>query len=478
MDNPPVPKPRSLAPSQNRSEETPTPLPRHLVPPKEKVDSAGASDILSTISTKSKQFTEGVATKISNSAKGTLEKTKTTSRAVRDTVTKSVIEGTTAGIKLLKAKKNDTAITKEQTQRSTSMPDGDVNLFENISFISPLQRRNMSDLREIDDREPACLHQNNTDIDYLSRFSSNSDNYSDSINSIDSSILQCLGVDLSTYDTPRGSRTNSVASTNSFPEAPERKRSLEKIRRNTSYENYQLPNYLALPKGPVKLSPEPRVRPSDSTICEFDPLNDTITCPKLKGISNELLLLESYLIRDAFGTVVAIDNGEDCLEYVENDYFNPPSPPERFDSLVELDRQDIAAAVVNESLSSWYVKEDEIESKTAGAEVKRSDSMRQILSWKNKLESVLHKSKSNEPELSVVERPPISDWPAPYFSGNIMKSVTPGLEELFKTSQSRYCVLSEQKFVCYSDPTNAIVKEIHHLNSICCVQVVLPLSSR
>ncbi|KOB57055.1 Arf-GAP with Rho-GAP domain, ANK repeat and PH domain-containing protein 1 [Operophtera brumata] len=467
MDTPPVPKPRSVAP---------TPLPRHLGPANEKVDTAHAADIFSTLGTKSKQFTEGVATKISNSAKGTLEKTKSTSRAVRDSVTKSVIEGTTAGLKLLKPRKIETSSTTTQTQRCASMPDADVNFFENISFISPLQKRYASECKQSGHAEPVCFHLNHTNFDDLSLFSGTSDTYTDSISDSDLSAMMGSGIDQMTYDTPRCSRANSVTSSNSIPEIPERKKKLEineKKRLNTSYENYQLPTVLSVPgAAPKKVLPEVKPRPSQSTIYEFDPLNTSTSSPKYKGISNELLLLESFLIGDTYGTVVAVDNDEDILEYVENDYFNPPSPPERFDSLAELDRQGTAAAVVNESHSNWYVTEGNTHM-TTEVPVKRSDSMIQKFSRRLKLDNVLHKPvKLNEPEVLIVERPPINHLPASYFSGNIMRTVAPGLvEELFKTSQSRYCVLSDQKLVCYSDPTNAIVKEIHLLNSIYCVQL-------
>lgn len=474
MDTPPVPKPRSIAP---------TPLPRHLAPAKENVDTANAADILSTLGTKSKQFTEGVAAKISNSAKGTLEKTKTTSRAVRDSVTKSVIEGTTAGLKLLKSRKNDMNNSITQTQRCASMPDGDVNLFENISFISPLQKSYVNDFKQTDDAEPVCFHLNHTNFDDLSLFSGTSDTNTSSISDSDLSTLMCLGSDQITYDTPRCSRANSVASFNSIPEIPERKKKLKINEKNSqnAYENFQLPTILSVPgAAPRKVLPEVRPRPSQSTIYEFDPLNASTSAPKYKGISNELLLLESFLIGDTYGTVVAIDNDEDILEYVENDYFNPPSPPERFDSLAELDRQDTTTAVVNESHSNWYVTAHDTVNKTPDVEVKRSNSMIQKFSRRLKLDNVLHKPvKLNDPEISIVERPPINHLPAPHFSGNIMRTVAPALvEELFKTNQSRYCVLSDQKLVCYSDPTNALVKEVHLLSSIYCVQVVLPLSSR
>ncbi|CAH2035023.1 unnamed protein product, partial [Iphiclides podalirius] len=126
MDKAPVPKPRSAFLSQNDGIKRPVPLPRTKEPGSN--DRVTASDILRSISTVSKQITEDVASKVSNSAKtandkiersiqdgskfakGTLEKTLNTSRAMRDTVAKSVIEGTrSAGLKLRKSKKLDNA---------------------------------------------------------------------------------------------------------------------------------------------------------------------------------------------------------------------------------------------------------------------------------------------------------------------------------------------------------------------------------
>lgn len=77
-----------------------------------------------------------------------------------------------------------------------------------------------------------------------------------------------------------------------------------------------------------------------------------------------------------------------------------------------------------------------------------------------------------------MERPPLSTLPVNYYSGLLTKIVSGVVEDLFKNSQSRYCVLSDQKLMCYSDPTNSVLKEAYSLESIYSLQIVLPLSSR
>lgn len=481
METPPIPKPRSKVPVE--AAVPPTPTPRLLAPVKENADNpANTSDILTNLGTKSKQFTEGVAAKISHSAKGTLEKTKTTSRAVRDSVTKSVMEGTAAGMKLLRPKRSEVTNAKTETARSVSMPVVEMNLFENISFMSPLQKKNMNYYKQMEDGEPVCLHLDQAldDCSVFSDKSATNTDYSDS----DFQMQMGSELDLTIYDTPQSSRASSVANSYSAPDIPEKKKidiNIEKNRRNSSYENFQLPTVVAGVGATPKITPpENKPRPSQSTIYEFDPLNVSTGSHKYKGVSNELLLLESFLIGDTYNTLVAVDNDEEILEYVENDYFNPPSPPERFDSLADTEHQSSANTVPTEGNSSWYVSADGKDNKTAETEVKRSNSMMQKFSRKLKLDRTLPRHvKTDVPDVCVVEKPSINTLPAPYFSGNVIKTVTTHLvEDLFKTSQLRFCVLSDQKLMCYSDPTNAIIKEVHDLNTISCVQVVLPLSSR
>lgn len=513
MDSPPVPKPRSAYLPQNEAVTRPVPVPRTKLPqPTERVT---ASDIFKSLSTVSKQISEDVAIKVSNSAKSanekfeksiqdgskfakdTLEKTLTTSRAVRHSVTKSVIEGTrTAGLRLRRTKKPD-SLDELDAQRCVSMPVVDVSLFDNIQFNSPLleQKRFHNEVVNAQTNlEHPNLNLNITNFDDLSLFSSNSDN-TDSVSSFSYDISRELEQNASsmtvesehmTYDIPKPSRTNSIVSSmsstsaGSCPEVPERRKkresvaSMEIMRQNSMYENWTLPFQSSASSMPNKEIEPPR--PSKSTIYEFDPLQSSTSSQKYDGVSNELLLLESFLIGDTYGTIVASDNTDDSFEFYESEYFNPPTPPERSDSL--FNEAKLKKIVDKDRNSNWFVTTDADTKSVAEDDNKSTHSVMQKFSHMLKFEKLNKSSKPVMQKVECVERPPVNSLPVPYYSGLLTRIVSGVVEDLFKNSQVRYCVLSDQKLMCYSDPTNSILKEAYTLDNIYSVQIVLPLSSR
>lgn len=520
MDSPPVPKPRSAFLPPSEPVTRPVPVPRTKLPqPTERVT---ASDIFKSISTVSKQLSEDVALKVSNSAKtanekfersiqdgskfakDTLEKTLTTSRAVRQSVTKSVIEGTrTAGLRLRRTKKSDSLDENDQ-QRCVSMPSVDVSLFDNIQFNSPLleqKRFNNDGLSAQKSQEHPNLQLNTSNFDDLSLFSSNSDN-TDSVSSYSYDMSRELEQNASsltqenekmTYDIPKPSRTNSIVSSlsstsiGSSPDIPERRKkresaiSMEVMRQNSMYENWTLPFQSSKSLVPVKetvANDAEMPRPSKSTIYEFDPLQVSTSPQRYDGVSNELLLLESFLIGDTYGTIVASDTTEDSFEFCESDYFNPPTPPERSDSLFP-DTKTTKLNVVNKDRNSnWFVSTDNNDMKSVPEEENKStNSVMQKFTHILKFEKLNKSSKPVPPKVECVERPPVNSLPVPYFSGLLTRIVSGVVEDLFKNSQTRFCVLSDQKLMCYSDPTNSILKEAYTLDNIYSVQIVLPLSS-
>lgn len=500
MDTPPIPKPRNAYLQQQvNPTRQPVPLPRTKVPNNERVS---ATDILRSISSVSRQLTEDVASKVSSSAKtaneklekslidgskfakGTFEKTLNTSRAVRDSVTKSVIDGTkTAGLRLRRSKKSDNA---EIPDRCVSMPVVDVSLFDNIQFHSPLlEQKNFKNENELHKgQDLLSLQLNASHFDNTSLFSSNSDSNMDNVSNfsydsreLDQSLSLSFDHEDMTYDTPRPSRANSVASTMSYPEIPERQKkreTVEVMKENVLYENWTLP--LSSPKSSLNIKPiEEAPRPSNSTIYEFDPLHTSQPIPKYQGMSNELLLLESFLIGDTYGTIVSNDNHEDNFDFNESEYFNPPTPPERFDSLFNEAQPNVTGG--RDRNSNWYTSENDSKS-VVEEETKQSNSVIQKFSRRLKLDSVRNKStKQNTQKIELVERPPLNDKPVAYFYGNLTKIVSGVVEDLFKNSQTWYCMLSDHKLMLYNDATNLILKESYTLDSIYSLQLVLPLSS-
>lgn len=507
MDTPPVPKPRSAF-LPNNDLKKPVPMPRTKAPINQ--DRVSATNILRSLSSVSKQITEDVAHKVSSSAKtaneklekslfdgskfakGTLEKTINTSRAVRDSVTKSVIEGTkTAGLKLRMSKKTENNEYVDN-QRCTSMPAVDVSFFDNIQFHSPLleQKRYRNDDNNPGQNKIIPLQLNSSHLDDLSLFSSNSDSNADTVSNFSHDSKESEFTDASfnnindgTYDTPKPSRANSFISVRSAPEVPERRKkreiAIEVMKQNSLYENWTLPH--PSPSS-SKTVTEETPRPSKSTIYEFDPLtNSTSSTQKYEGTSNELLLLESFLIGDTYGTIISTDNGSEEAEYDfgESDYFNPPTPPERFDSLLPEEassRTGSSTTADHEKRTNWYDSAIEVPTEN---EMKAPNSMMQRFSCILKLDNVLYKSsKQAVQKVEVVQQPPLNNLPVPYYSGVLNKVVSGVVEDLFKNTQSRYCLLSDQKLSCYTDPTTSVIKETYLLENIYCVQIVLPLSSR
>lgn len=523
-----MPKPRTMVPV-TEAPELPVPLPRSKPPANN--EKLTASDILRSIGTVSKQITEDVASKVSSSAKtandmieksindgskfakGTIKKTINTSRAVRDSVTKSVIEGTkTTTIKLRKGKKTGT-IDEGDAQRSTSMPAVDMAMFDNIQFHSPLmeqKRYNTVNDGATGGAELLAMNLNVNTFDDLSIFSSNSDSNTDTISNFSYDSKECdqssfsnvdirnktydthssnnMAVHNMMYDTPKGSRTNSIAGSMSLPDLPERRNKQNFVmRQNSLYENWVIPFQT---KSKVESESKATVVPraSHSTIFEFDPLSlRKSSSNKFKGMSNELILLESFLVGDTYGTVVATDISDpqdENYDFVEIDYYNPPTPPERYDSLNDVEnKQPVAAGFSRDSNSNWYVACDMSNNKTLQGikeEAKPTNTMMQKFSRRLKLDGVLNKPTRNvPPKVDIVSQPSVNKLPVMHYSGILSKVVSPVMvEEIFKNTQSRYCMLSDQQFICYSDPTSGIIKESYLLTNIYALQIVLPVSSR
>lgn len=484
MDLPPVPKPRTGIPGKESGAtaiQPPVPLPRTKVP-------ANSTDNKVSVFNSIKN---DVSKAIS---KGTLEKTLTKSRAVRDTITKSVIEeATKATMRLRRPKKVDPSEVNE-AQRCVSLPAADITLFNNLQFHSPMleQKSHKNTYSEEGSSKFLPLNLNNDNLDDISLFSSNSDSNTDYASSFghDTDCNQSTSSfgDFM-YDTPMVSRTNSIVSTISLPVVPQlhekKEQPMELMRQNTLYENWTLPmNSSPKNKLPQK-EPDPSLlisRPSFSTIYEFDPLALTASStPRYEGMSNELLLLESFLTADTYGTIVATDHHIDNFEdYGETDYYNPPTPPERFDSLTGEGKSEGGApeVEVRESCSNWYVGAESEKNNNIEEDTKQNSMMTRF-SRRLRLDSMLNKPVKPvvKLEVNVVARPPINTFPVAYYSGTLYKS-TGMADDLFRNTQSRYCVLSDRKIICYSDPTNGVLKEAYHLDAFYALQIVLPLSSR
>ncbi|KAM3969013.1 rhoGAP_ARAP and RA_ARAPs domain-containing protein RhoGAP15B [Aphomia sociella] len=487
MDTPPVPKPRSVLPAQNEQIKQPVPLPRTKTSPNN--DKPIATSLMRSLSTVSK-VTGDVANKVASTAKNaredtskfakeTLEKTLSTSRAV--------IDGTKSSLKLRRSRKFDT---EDTVDKHVSMPCVDTSMFETIHFQSPMleqkRLRNESNVNEL-----PSLSLNTAQYDDLSIFSSNSNSNTDSLrNSNESGEFEHnpsldLNIEHITYDTPRHSKTSSLISEKIAPEPPERitKRASDIgiMRNNSLYENWTLPISNLSGSEPLNTNSNIEVRnkndaherPSQSTIFEFDPLNMSSRTKKYDGLSNELLLLESFLIGDTYGSIIGTDTHDELLEFTESEYYNPPTPPERSDSLFPMGETE-----TRENNNDVPPAENNNTVKPVTNDVRKSHSVIHKFSQMLKLDNVLHKStKQDNTNVQIIERPSINTSQMPYYCGIITRIVSTVGEDLFKNSHSRYCVLSDQKLMCYTDPTNSVLKEAYTLDNVHSIQLVLPISS-
>ncbi|XP_060809453.1 arf-GAP with Rho-GAP domain, ANK repeat and PH domain-containing protein 2 [Amyelois transitella] len=473
METPPVPKPRSVLPVQSDASKQPVPLPRTKVPTV--ADKSRSSAILRSFNSVSK-ITGDVAHKVASSAKTaktdsskfakeTLERTLQTSRAVFD--------GTKSSLKLRRQRKQDGD--DSVAERHMSMPCVDVSLFENIQFHSPMLEQKKYKKEDCQSEIPS-LALNTTQFDEVSVFSNNSDSNTESVSDFSRDSMEYehnpnIGdADQMTYDTPRQSRTNSMISEVVEPPERRKKRASEVsfMRNNSMYENWTLP----CSRGLKETAKDENIevvdeRPSKSTIYEFDPLNTCPTPKKYDGVSNELLLLESFLIGDTYGSIISTDGHEDHFEFMESEYFNPPTPPERSDSLFPELEPVLIEPIVKDP------------NKPLCNDVKKNhNSMMHKFTQILKLDNKVNKQNKNEvSDVKTVDRPPINQLPVPYFCGTLTRTASAVGEEIFKNSQPRYCILSDQKLMCYTDPTNSVLKEAYTLDNVHSVQLVLPIST-
>lgn len=473
MDPPPVPKPRTVLTQTEETRKTPIPLPRTKLPTITDNERVTAADILQSISTASKQFTEDVALKVQSSAKSandrieksisdgtrlakeTFEKTLTTSRAVRDSVTRSLIEGTkSAGLRLRKSKSNSN--NNKDKQRYLSLPVHDLTLFENIQFNSPLidHSKNVGE----ENSSNVSINSHSDDVSLYSTNSTFNEETSSNVSYESQENDQYLYENSAqgTYDMPRGTITSTTSDRNSEHEVTIRPKKL-------AYENWSIVHE---PIENGEWSNE-TARVSKSTIYEFDPLNKTAS--KYEGVSNELLLLQSFLVGDMYGTIT-----NETDEEVE--VAKPPTPPERLDSLEPS--YNLITVSQEPGNTNWFDNQTELqESKPIQEATKPNMSVKKKVTNILKFDVLNKSNKQTEPKLNTVERPSIHA-PTIFFKGSLIRIVSGVAGELLvKNTHARYCLLTDSKLMCYMDCNHSTLKDEFTFESISSLQMVLPLSS-
>ncbi|XP_077301574.1 rhoGAP_ARAP and RA_ARAPs domain-containing protein RhoGAP15B [Arctopsyche grandis] len=233
-----------------------------------------------------------------------------------------------------------------------------------------------------------------------------------------------------------------------------------------------------------------------STILEFDPILKYDTAKSNKSKTNEMLLMEAFLLGFCNDNEVNVD--DNLSEASENElfgensdiYMSPPTPPERNDSLnvntAEF-KDELFKSALNESSTKpeWFLYDDmdpattpsqarDRRSSKSNVFMKRFSSMLKIVP---ETATQIKKRFDIASEASgKIEKPPMSGTNISH-RGNMMRSLSAPMEELFKNHQMRLCVLSNQILYCYSDSTSSSVKETYNLKSFYSIQVIKILSA-
>lgn len=232
-----------------------------------------------------------------------------------------------------------------------------------------------------------------------------------------------------------------------------------------------------------------------STILEFDPILKYDTAKSNKSKTNEMLLMEEFLLNFCNENEANVD--DNLSEVSENElfgensdiYMSPPTPPERNDSLnvnrVEF-KDELFKSALNESSTKpeWFLHED-MDSTFASTQTRDTRStkfnvfLKRFSSMLNIVPETATKFKTrfdvNAETSGKIEKPPMSKTNVSH-RGHMMRSLSAPMEELFKNHQMRLCILNNQILYCYVDSNSVSVKETFDLKNIYSIQVIKILS--
>ncbi|KAL3284888.1 hypothetical protein HHI36_019024 [Cryptolaemus montrouzieri] len=225
--------------------------------------------------------------------------------------------------------------------------------------------------------------------------------------------------------------------------------------RNSVYENCVIPS-----------TPS---RPSQSVIFQFDPLLNAETA-NANAVpdstkTEEYKMLEEILQEDLYGNISGhrtIDTWSLSDSEVE-EFANPPSPPVRFDSLME---EPVEPVEKDEKIRPAPLPPVVNNNPKNGGERK---------SWLKHVKDVVIASSDiikGKHKEGMIQRPMVHMKNSAYKKGMLYKVQNGPVEDLFGEYSGRWCILENGNFVCYSNNTCENVKENFSIDTILSIESV------
>lgn len=236
------------------------------------------------------------------------------------------------------------------------------------------------------------------------------------------------------------------------------------------YENYltNLHQNNEFQSDETNESTQRRPRPSKSTIFEFDPLLNPQ--PSTSVHIPEKNALDDLLELDLYGNNLNIQLNYDqysISEDSENDEcLNPPTPPERVDSL-EDENSSENVNKPSSSTTSWYTNDGDISvdtKKTGGWMTKLNDVLKKVPESARNIRVGLQKDK-------FLDRPSLNSRVVHHNKGILFRISSKSVEDLFGEFHYRWAVLSSTHLIFYADNNCENPKESIPLDTILSVQL-------
>lgn len=203
-------------------------------------------------------------------------------------------------------------------------------------------------------------------------------------------------------------------------------------------------------------------RASKSTIFEFDPLFNTQTNSTLQN-NNETHLLNEMFQLDLYGTNANFQPNYDTLSIsgeseIGEEILNPPTPPQRSDSLLE------EAPIDSSKKTIWYSDENpETKQRTSNFFSKLNDVLKRVPESARNIRAGLQKDK-------FLDRPSLNSRAIYQHRGILFRISSKSVEDLFGEFHFRWLVLSNGSMTFYADNACENPKELIPLDTIISVQ--------
>lgn len=212
-------------------------------------------------------------------------------------------------------------------------------------------------------------------------------------------------------------------------------------------------------------APQRPPRPSKSTLFEFDPL--TNLQPSTSSQNNpEIKMLDDIFIVDLYGVNQNFKpNYDQCSISGDSesgeDFLNPPTPPQRFDSLA--DDSNFATNDMSKKNQNLNDIDSNNESKKSGWKTRLNDVWKRVPESAKNIRVGLQKDK-------FLDRPSLNPRAILQQKGILFRISSKSVEDLFGEFHYRWAVLSTGGLIFYADNACENPKETIPLDTILSIQ--------